>query len=185
MSEVVLVNELDEPIGTMEKMAAHRNAVLHRAFSIFIFNSRGEMLIQQRAFNKYHSGGLWTNACCSHPLPGEDILQAANRRLQEEMGFRTDIRKIFDFTYKTAFDNGLIEYEFDHVFAGCYEDVIKPDKEEVNDYCFKTLEEIRSLLKSNADKFTSWFHIAFPLVDSWAEKKMVNREWSVVNSDSE
>src|SRR5438128_2142558 len=98
----------------MEKMAAHRDAFLHRAFSVFIFNGRGDMLLQQRALNKYHSGGLWTNACCSHPFPGEDILDAANRRLKEEMGFTTTLKKAFDFTYKSEFDNGLTEFEFDH-----------------------------------------------------------------------
>src|SRR4028119_3934 len=109
MTEVVLVNELDEPIGTMEKMAAHRKALLHRAFSIFIFNHRNEMLLQQRSLSKYHSGGLWTNACCSHPLPGEDVHAAALRRLKEEMGFSTALQKIFHFTYKSTFDNGLTE----------------------------------------------------------------------------
>src|SRR4249919_2186768 len=114
--EVILVNEQNEAIGTMEKMEAHRKALLHRAFSVFIFNSKGEMLLQQRALNKYHSGGMWTNACCSHPYPEEDNLEAASRRLREEMGFATELEEIFDFTYKTVFENGLTEYEFDHVF---------------------------------------------------------------------
>src|SRR5688572_13811853 len=115
--EVILVNEQDEVIGTMEKITAHRKAILHRAFSVFIFNSKGEMLLQQRAFNKYHSGGLWTNACCSHPAPGEHTADAAGRRLQEEMGFSASIQKIFEFTYFSEFENGLTEHEFDHVFA--------------------------------------------------------------------
>lgn len=170
MTEVVLVNERDEPIGTMEKMAAHRNATLHRAFSVFIFNDRGDMLLQQRALSKYHSGGLWTNACCSHPLPGEDILEAAGRRLAEEMGFSVELKKAFDFTYKSEFDNGLTEFEFDHVFVGEYNNLVTPDKEEVNDYCFKSLEEIRSSLLLNGNKYTSWFHIAFPMVEKWMTK---------------
>jgi len=169
VTEVVLVNELDEPIGTMEKMAAHRKAFLHRAFSVFIFNNTGDMLLQLRALNKYHSGGLWTNACCSHPFPGEDILHAANRRLEEEMGFSTDLKKAFDFTYKSEFDNGLTEFEFDHVFIGeCKNpDIISPNKEEVSDYCFKPLEEIRASLLLTGNKYTAWFHIAFPMVEKW------------------
>src|SRR3954464_12352719 len=104
----------------MEKMEAHRKALLHRAFSVFIFNDKGEMLLQQRALNKYHSGGLWTNACCSHPRPGEDTLQAAARRLNEEMGIETALTLKSGFTYKTVFGNGLTEYEFDHIFIGTF-----------------------------------------------------------------
>ena len=160
--EVILVNEQDEEIGTMEKMEAHRKALLHRAFSIFIFNSKGEMLLQQRALHKYHSAGLWTNACCSHPAPGEETITAANRRLIEEMGFSTPLEKLFDFTYKSHYDNGLTEHEFDHVYTGTFAGVIKPDSEEVQDYCFKSLDAIESSLSSHPAKYTSWFHIAFP-----------------------
>ena len=135
--EVILVNERDEPTGTMEKMEAHRNAILHRAFSIFIFNAKGEMLLQQRAKNKYHSPGLWTNACCSHPRPGEEIKEAATRRLKEELGFVAELTKIFEFTYRHEFDNGLTEYEFDHVFTGTYNHFIFPAKDEVADYCWQ------------------------------------------------
>ena len=117
---VILVDENDAPIGIMEKIEVHQKALLHRAFSVFIFNSKGEMLLQKRANNKYHSPGLWTNACCSHPSPGQDTLEAATKRLQEEMGFTTAIEKVFDFIYKAPFDNGLTEYEFDHVFIGTY-----------------------------------------------------------------
>src|SRR5688500_15285207 len=151
----------------MEKMAAHQQGLLHRAFSVFIFNSKGEMLLQQRALNKYHSGGLWTNACCSHPLPGEEIMTAAKRRLKEEMGFTTTLEKIFDFTYKASFRNGLTEYEFDHVFAGYYDEKPDPDPEEVNSYVFKSMNEIRRELKKNPADYTAWFHIAFPLVEKW------------------
>jgi isopentenyl-diphosphate delta-isomerase len=122
------------------------------------------MLLQQRARNKYHSAELWTNACCSHPSPGEDILSAANRRLVEEMGFSTSLKKIFEFTYKSHYDNGLTEHEFDHVFSGTYEGSIRPDPEEVKDYCFKNLDEIESSLQSHPAKYTSWFHLAFPKV---------------------
>jgi isopentenyl-diphosphate delta-isomerase len=168
VTEVILVNEHDEPVGAMEKMEAHRKALLHRAFSIFIFNSRGEMLLQQRALNKYHSGGLWTNACCSHPFPGEDTLDAAKRRLYEELGFSAELKKIFDFTYKSPFDNGLTEHEFDHVFVGSYEGSIVPQKDEVNDYCYKSLADIKHSLSTHPSKYTSWFHIAFPRVEEWS-----------------
>lgn len=167
MTEVVLVNEADEAIGTMEKMDAHRKAILHRAFSVFIFNRRGHMLLQQRALNKYHSGGLWTNACCSHPLPGENTLESAERRLKEEMGFQTTLQKAFEFTYRSKLDNGLTEFEFDHVFLGEYNGEINPNKEEVSDFCFKAMEEIRSSLLLSGHKYTAWFHIAFPLVEKW------------------
>jgi isopentenyl-diphosphate delta-isomerase len=171
-----LVNELDEPVGTMEKMEVHRKALLHRAFSVFIFNSKGEMLLQQRALKKYHSAGLWTNACCSHPKPGEDTLAAAETRLQQEMGFSTDLKKIFEFTYRTDFDNGLTEYEFDHVFAGIHEGLILPDKEEVGDYCYKSIAAIKESLASHKDKYTTWFAIAFPLVEKWIAEQAVIKE---------
>lgn len=167
MTEVILVNTSDEQIGTMEKMEAHQKALLHRAFSIFIFNNKGEMLLQQRAIKKYHSGGLWTNACCSHPFPGEETLTAANRRLNEELGFTTPLKKAFHFTYKAAFDNGLTEYEFDHVFTGTYEGVIYPNEEEVSDYCYKTVDEIEQSLQSHPNKYTAWFHLAFPQLLNW------------------
>lgn len=165
--EVVLVNERDESLGTMEKMEAHRKGVLHRAFSVFIFNRKGEMLLQQRATGKYHSGGLWTNACCSHPGAGENVADAAARRLKEEMGFSVPLKKIFDFIYRSDMDNGLTEHEFDHVFAGQYEGAISPDKDEVKDYCYKSLESIRQSLQSHPHHFTAWFHIAFPRVEKW------------------
>jgi isopentenyl-diphosphate delta-isomerase len=162
--EVIIVNEQDVEIGKMEKLEAHQKAVLHRAFSVFIFNKKGEMLLQQRARNKYHSAGLWTNACCSHPSPGEETLTAATRRLIEEMGFSTPLTKIFEFTYKTQFENGLTEHEFDHVYSGVFDGIIKPDPDEVKDYCFKSLDEIEATLQSHPAKYTSWFHIAFPKV---------------------
>jgi len=168
LQEVILINENDEQIGTMEKMEAHQKALLHRAFSVFIFNSKNEMLLQQRSVNKYHSGGLWTNACCSHPKPNEETKDAAGRRLFEELGFKTELKKIFHFTYKHRFENGLTEFEFDHVFIGHFNGAILPDKEEVNDYCFMSMDEIGPSLKSHPQKFTPWFLIAFPLVKNWA-----------------
>ena len=166
--EVILVDENDIPLGVMEKLEAHRKALLHRAFSVFIFNGKGEMLLQQRAHQKYHSAGLWTNACCSHPRPGEDTPDAAVRRLQEELGFTTSLEKIFDFTYRSAFENGLTEFEFDHVFVGTYDDLIFANKEEVCDYCFKSLDEISQELQADPHRYTSWFHLAFPRIRQWA-----------------
>jgi isopentenyl-diphosphate delta-isomerase len=165
--QVILVNEWDEVTGAMEKMEAHKKGLLHRAFSIFIFNSKGELLLQQRALNKYHSGGLWTNTCCSHPQPGEETLVAAQRRLQEEMGFTAPVEKIFHFTYRTEFDNGLTEYEFDHVFAGEFEGNIGYNKEEVMDYCYKNLSDVRSSLQEYPQKFSKWLHLAFPKIEEW------------------
>lgn len=167
--EVILVDEHDMPVGTMEKMEVHQKALLHRAFSIFIFNAKGEMLLHKRADKKYHSAGLWTNACCSHPRPGEETLAAAAIRLQEEMGFRTELRKAFDFVYKAPFDNGLTEYEFDHVFTGTYDGKIVPNPEEVSDYCYKTVEEIKRSIQSHPQKYTEWFKIAFPKMEAYLE----------------
>ncbi len=167
IQHVILVNKNDEQVGIAEKMEAHRQGLLHRAFSVFIFNSKGEMLLQQRALKKYHSGGLWTNACCSHPKPGDDTLSAAMIRLREEMGFETNLEKIFDFVYKAEFDNGLTEHEFDHVFAGEYDGKIDFNKEEVMDYCYKDIPEIQESLLTHPGKYTAWFQLAFPEVESW------------------
>ena len=141
--KVILVSEHDDMVGIMDKMEAHKQGLLHRAFSIFIFNTKGEMLLQQRAISKYHSGGLWTNACCSHPMPGEKTKDAAQRRLMEELGFETPVEKIFDFVYKASFENGLTEHEFDHVFAGEYEGKLNINPDEVNDVCYKEISAIR------------------------------------------
>ena len=166
---VILVNENDGITGSMEKLEAHKKGLLHRAFSIFVFNRQGEMLMQQRAIHKYHSGGLWTNACCSHPEPGQDTLHAAKQRLQEEMGFTTPLEKLFDFIYKAEFDNGLMEHEFDHVFAGEYEGKILLNKDEADDFCFKNMKEIGESLKTNSQKYTAWFQLAFPRIEQWCE----------------
>lgn len=161
-TEVILVNENDEALGSMEKMEAHQKGLLHRAFSIFIFNKKGELLLQQRATGKYHSAELWTNTCCSHPVPGEDILKAAHRRLEEEMGFDTELDFAFNFIYKTDFDNGLIEHELDHVFIGNYDGDILPNKEEVKDYCFMKIPSVLESMEQRPMKYTSWFKIALP-----------------------
>jgi len=174
MENVILVNEQDEQTGVMEKMEAHQKALLHRAFSVFIFNSKGQMLLQQRAKTKYHSGGLWTNACCSHPRPGEATLDAANRRLFEELGFTTTLEKVFDFTYKASFENGLTENEFDHVFTGVYNGAIQPDSNEVSSYCYKSMEDIEASLQTHARNFTPWFYIAFPKIKSWYHQQALH-----------
>ena len=165
--DIILVNELDEPIGAMEKMEVHQKALLHRAFSIFIFNSKNDMLLHKRAFGKYHSPGLWTNACCSHPAPGQSNLEAAEKRLQEEMGISTPLTKAFNFIYKASFDNGLTEYEFDHVYAGEYEGDIFPNPEEVENYSYLPVDEIRHSFSNNPGKYTAWFLLAFPKIIPW------------------
>jgi isopentenyl-diphosphate delta-isomerase len=169
--QVILVNEHDVPIGSIEKMEAHEKALLHRAFSVFIFNNKNEMLLQRRALGKYHSAGLWTNACCSHPAPGETTVAAAQRRLFEELGFTVALEEIFEFSYRTAFDNGLTENEYDHVLTGRFDGPVHPDPEEVSEYRFLPMESIRDLLQHEAQQFTSWFHLAFPLVENWMKKK--------------
>ncbi|MBI5857828.1 MAG: isopentenyl-diphosphate Delta-isomerase [Sphingobacteriales bacterium] len=166
-TEVILVDENDKPFGVASKLMAHKEGLLHRAFSIFIFNTKGDMLLQQRAKSKYHSGGLWSNACCSHPQPGQDTQTAAERRLFEEMGFSTSIEKIFDFIYKAEFENGLIEHEFDHVFTGEYEGEIKINEGEAEAYCYKNIREISKSLQTHPEKYTAWFHLAFPRIEQW------------------
>jgi isopentenyl-diphosphate delta-isomerase len=171
MEQVILVNEFDEETGVMEKMEAHEKALMHRAFSVFIFNEEGEMLLQQRAARKYHSPNLWTNACCSHPRPGEDTVNAAQRRLNEELGFKTPLEKTFEFTYKALFDNGLTENEFDHVYTGTYDGIIRPNPSEVLDYCYKSMTDIQQSLQTHPHKYTVWFAIAFPRILDWWKMK--------------
>ena len=167
MKKVILVNETDEEVGTMEKLEAHQKALLHRAFSVFIFNSQGMMLLQQRAATKYHSGGLWTNACCSHPSPGELTKEAASRRLYEELGFTTRLTKVFTFTYRTEFENGLTENEYDHVYTGVYDGIITANKEEVMDFTYISVKDLDRSLMENPDKYTTWFRIAYPELKKW------------------
>ena len=169
--ELILVNEQDEQTGTGEKMMIHREGLLHRAFSIFIFNENGQMLMQRRSLSKYHSGGLWTNACCSHPGPGEDLERSAHKRLQEEMGFSTPLTKVFDFIYRAGFGNGMTEHEFDHVFVGEYDGPVLYNKDEVMDYCYQSMEEIRQSISFRPDAYTEWFKLAFPRVDNWWQER--------------
>lgn len=171
VQDVLLVNENDEPQGTMEKMEAHQKGLLHRAFSVFVFDRSGRMLLQQRALGKYHGGGLWTNTCCSHPYPDEAVADAATRRLQEELGFTTQLQPVFAFTYRADVENGLIEHEFDHVFAGEYEGPMNLNPEEVAACRYLEMEEIENMLGAQPESFTAWFRIAFPRVKAWWQEQ--------------
>lgn len=162
--QVILVDTYDNPIGTMGKLEVHEKGILHRAFSVFIFNNRNELLLQRRALSKYHSAGLWTNTCCSHPRPNEDTMSAANRRLIEEMGMVADLKHKASFIYKTPFDNDLTEHEFDHVFVGYSNTDPIINKEEVDSFKWVLLEKVKSEIKTNPDHFTSWFKIAIDKV---------------------
>jgi len=155
--EVILVDENDREIGTMEKMEAHRNPLLHRAVSVFIVNSKGEWLLQQRALNKYHSNGLWTNTCCSHPRPGETNLETAKRRLLEEMGMNTELKEIFDFIYCESLDNELTEYELDHVFVGITDQKPNINTDEVLNWKYVSYEELKNDLSEFPERYTVWF----------------------------
>lgn len=167
IDQVVLVDELDNELGFMEKMEAHRSEALHRAFSIFLFDKNGRMLLQQRAMNKYHSPGLWTNTCCSHPMPGESLHTAANRRLMEEMGIQTKLEMAFNFIYKAKLDQGLTEHELDYVFVGKFDGEVYPNSIEVSNYLYEEVDKIQEGLKNKPDQYTVWFNIAFPKVMNW------------------
>ena len=155
--QVILVDEKDHSIGLMGKMEAHQKGILHRAISVFIVNSKGEWLLQQRHSDKYHSGGLWSNACCSHPRPGESTEEAAERRLMEEMGLKSDLDKLFGFTYHENINNGLTEHEFDHVFIGFSDDVPEVNPIEVKDWKYLSFSEIQTEAKNTPEDFTVWF----------------------------
>lgn len=159
MELLILVDENDQEIGSMEKMEVHEKGLLHRAFSILIFNSKNEMLLQQRALSKYHSGGLWTNTCCSHPRKEESTLQAANRRLQEEMGFSTKLEELFSFIYRAELDKNMIEHELDHVFSGTFEGEFQVNREEVNDFRWISIPDLIQEIKDSPNSFTEWFKI--------------------------
>lgn len=159
--KVILVNERDEQIGLMPKMEAHEKALLHRAFSVFIFNNENELMLQQRALNKYHSPGLWTNTCCSHQRDGETNIEAGKRRLEEEMGFVVDLQESISFIYKAPFDNGLTEYEYDHVLLGKYNDQPAINTDEVASWKWMPLEEIKVDILLQPDVYTEWFKVIF------------------------
>lgn len=164
IEEVILVDKNDQPIGTMPKLEAHLKGQLHRAFSIFIFNSAGELLLQQRALDKYHSGGKWTNTCCSHPRPGELTSDAANRRLKEEMGMACELNPVFSFSYCAEVENGLIENEYDHVYFGSTNALPNPNPEEVADFKYMPMEALALDLQKNNEEYTEWLKICFEQV---------------------
>lgn len=164
MEKIVLVNVDDEIVGSAEKMEVHRKGLLHRAFSIFIINDKGEMLIQKRNDSKYHSGGLWTNSCCSHQRINEELDEAIHRRLQEELGFDCKLQEQFDFVYRTVFRDSLIEYELDHVYIGNYSGEVNVNEEEVSEFMWISIDELKDKLNKEAQKFTIWFLTAAPRV---------------------
>ncbi|MDO5104727.1 isopentenyl-diphosphate Delta-isomerase [Capnocytophaga sp.] len=159
--KVILVDENDNPIGLMPKMEAHQKGVLHRAFSVFVMNQKGEMMLQRRALHKYHSPGLWTNTCCSHQRENETNIEAGQRRLQEEMGFSVALSDVVSFIYKAPFDNGLTEHELDHILLGYYDGnpIINPD--EVADWKWEFPENIKKDIAQNPQHYTEWFKIIF------------------------
>jgi len=159
--QVILVNENDEQIGLMSKMEAHKKALLHRAFSVFIFNDKNELMLQQRALDKYHSPGLWTNTCCSHQRDGETNIEAGKRRLQEEMGFVVELQESISFIYKAPFDNGLTEHEYDYVMLGKYNDAPNINKVEVADWKWMSLENVKVDMELHPKIYTEWFKIIF------------------------
>ena len=161
---VILVNERDEVVGFEEKSKAHKDGMLHRAFSVFIFNSSGESLLQRRAWTKYHSGGMWSNACCSHPAPGESIEAAAHRRLKEEMGFDCDLRELFSFIYRVELNGGLVEHELDHVVVGRFNGEPKPNATEVEDWQWVLSDELSNKITEQPDQYTYWFRLSFEQV---------------------
>ena len=167
--ELILVDLFDREICTGPKLRVHRENRLHRAFSVFILHE-DRMLIQRRAFDKYHSGGLWANACCSHPRAGEELHTAVKRRLQEELGICTDTEEIFDFVYRTQFKEDLVEYEYDHVFAGCYDGEVRVNPKEASQIRWIAFEDLKRELEKTPERFSSWFIIAAPKVMAFLEK---------------
>lgn len=155
--KIILVDNKDNEIGTMGKMEAHIKGILHRAFSIFIFNSKNEMLIHQRALSKYHSGGLWTNTCCSHPRFRETLEEASHRRLKEEMGFDCELKEVTSFLYFAKLDKGLIEHEYDHIFVGHFDGIPEPDEAEVEAYKWISIEDLKKSLEEKPELYTYWF----------------------------
>jgi isopentenyl-diphosphate delta-isomerase len=171
---VILVDENDHEVGLMEKMEAHQKGLLHRAFSVLVFNDNGELLLQKRAFGKYHSEGLWTNTCCSHPYPGESILEAGKRRLFEEMGFTCELSEVFAFIYKAELENGLIEHELDHVLVGFSEETPHLNLEEVSAFKWMSVDEIKADMKENPSQYTAWFRILIEEHESKIQNLVAN-----------
>ena len=166
---VILVNQNDEQIGLMPKLEAHEKALLHRAFSVFILNSKNEIMLQQRAHHKYHSPLLWTNTCCSHQREGETNTEAGSRRLFEEMGFKAELKELFHFIYKAPFDNGLTEHELDHVMIGYYNEEPNINPDEVEDWKWMSIEDVKADIEKQPEIYTVWFKIIFDEFDHYLE----------------
>ena len=171
-NDVILVDKLDVEVGSMNKMEAHHGAHLHRAISVFITNTKGEWLLQQRTKDKYHSKGLWSNTCCSHPAPGEKTGEAAARRLMQEMGITAELTDMFSFTYKAALENGLTEHEIDHVFWGVTDDLPHPNPHEVMDYRYISYAEIMDEMVSTPEIYTEWFKLIVEKVHKFIDRKV-------------
>ena len=168
---LILVDENDQEIGSMEKLAVHQSGRLHRAFSVFVFNSKGELLLQQRAENKYHSGGLWTNTCCSHPVNGETIKETIRKRLKDEMGIECETDFQFSFIYKTQFENGLTEHELDHVYFGKSDETPVPNDLEAKSWKYISLEDLQNDIQNNPNNYTAWLKICLPEVIKKIDQK--------------
>ena len=178
---IILVDEYDNELGAIEKLEAHKQGVLHRAFSIFIFDSNNKMLIHRRALEKYHTPGLWTNACCSHPRYDERLENSVHRRLVEEMGFDCELKEIFSFIYRAEFHNGLIENELDHVFIGYYDGEVNPNKEEVHEYKWVEIDELLEDINNDPDKYTYWFKEAVVKVLEYIEENKEDNKEDIIN----
>ncbi|NLR90575.1 isopentenyl-diphosphate Delta-isomerase [Flammeovirga agarivorans] len=171
--QVILVDQYDQEIGAMGKLQAHVEGKLHRAFSIFLFNENGDLILQQRALSKYHSGGLWTNTCCSHPAPGEFIEDAVQRRLQEELGINAPVDRVGEVLYKAKFGNGLTEHEYDYVFVGQYSGSFAPNAEEVEQLKFISINDLEKWLEDQPEDFTAWFPLCLDIVKRNLETKAI------------
>jgi isopentenyl-diphosphate delta-isomerase len=158
-NKIVLVDESDKETGTELKSSVHKSGLLHRAFSILIFNNKNNLLIQKRASKKYHSGGMWTNSCCSHQKEGESLIESAHKRLFEELGFNTELNEIFTLRYNTHFSNGLTENELDHVYIGYYDGRVIPNKNEIKDYKWTPVDILLDNINNNPNNYTYWFKL--------------------------
>lgn len=170
---VILVDENDRQTGTCEKLEAHQKGLKHRAFSIFLFNKKGEFLLQQRAAEKYHTPGLWSNTCCSHPRPDEEMEEALQRKLFQEMGIQSPVEKVFDFSYRADFENGLIENEVDHVYFGEYNEAPNPNPSEIQSWKYSSFEDIKKEIAQDESNFTPWFKLVLDQVKDHYKKRMM------------
>jgi isopentenyl-diphosphate Delta-isomerase len=162
--QLILVDEQDNETGTMDKLSVHEKGLLHRAFSVFVFNSKSELLLQQRADGKYHSGGLWSNTCCSHPIKGEEVLKTIQRRIKDEMGIQCEAAFKFKFIYKMPFENGLTEYELDYVYFGRSDEIPRPNPEEVKGWKYLNLQQLINNISSEPQNYSVWLKVCLPEV---------------------